>query len=223
MPVPILIFDLDGTLTDPREGILRCLRHALTSVGVPIPEPAELEHWIGPPLQGVLVSELGDRMGAQALENFRNRYGAVGLYENRLYPGIVDALEILKQLSPALFVATSKPQSFAKRIIEHFRLSEAFREVYGSELNGERADKTELLSYLLEQEKLLPAQAIMIGDRKYDIAAANAVGLRSIAVTWGYGSVEELSEAGADAICDSASALVALLRGGVLARQESAS
>lgn len=203
---PTLIFDLDGTLIDSREGIVRCMRVVLAQSGAREHSDAELEALIGPPLADIFAALLGDEAAPRAVRAYRECYGVAGLFEGRLYDGIEDALRVLQQRAPALLLATSKPQAYAVRILEHFALSRYFRGVYGCELTGERADKTELLAYLLEQESL--PDAVMIGDRKHDVVAARALGLHSVGVTWGFGSAEELSIAGAHTICASVAELV---------------
>jgi phosphoglycolate phosphatase len=207
MITPILLFDLDGTLTDPSSGILSCLRHALAEIGAEIPPPAALQQCIGPPLRDALLSILGHEATAdRALALFRERYGRTGLFENRLYPGIGQALQELSA-SATMFIATSKPREFADRIVEHFNLARFFRATYGCGMNGELADKAELIRYIIDRENIPASEAIMIGDRRHDILAARANGIRSIGVTWGFGSPDELREAGADAICTSVEAL----------------
>ena len=210
MARPALIFDLDGTLADPRAGITRCIRHALETLAVAIPPDAELERLIGPPLLDGFASILGDAARAtEAVIAYRECYdGGGGLYESELYPGIEDAIAAMNGMAPAMFVATSKPRVFAERILDRLQLRAYFRAVYGCELSGERADKTELLSYLLKEEQLGGGSAVMIGDRMYDVVAARAHGLRSVGVTWGFGSVEELRDARADALCSSVAELV---------------
>jgi phosphoglycolate phosphatase len=206
MPLP-LVFDLDGTLTDPSEGITRCIRHALGRIGAACPPESDLARYIGPPLPEIFATILGEGDGARlATAAFRERYGTVGLFENRPYDGVADALAVLQSRGHRLFVGTSKPWQFAERILERFGLDRFFTRVYGCELTGERADKAELLAHLLQTEQL--DGAVMIGDRKYDVAAARANGMRSIGVTWGFGSVDELREAGADAICDTPADLI---------------
>lgn len=207
MITPILIFDLDGTLTDPSAGILACLRHALTEIGAEIPSSEILHQCIGPPLRDALLSILGDdATAARALALFRERYGRTGLFENQPYPGIERALAVLSE-SARMFVATSKPQEFADRIIDHFELRRFFAAIYGCGMDGELADKAELIRHILDREQVSASSAIMIGDRRHDIHAARANGIRSIGVTWGFGSPEELREAGADAICTAVEAL----------------
>jgi phosphoglycolate phosphatase len=208
--MPFLIFDLDGTLADPRAGILRCIGHALAHAGASAPRDVQLEQYIGPPLRDVFASILGaeDPRIDAAFRAFREEYGTQGLFEKHLYPGILETLRALQDLAPGMFIATSKPREFAERIAAHFDLTSFFRGIYGCELTGERADKAELLAHLLQEQSLDPADAVMIGDRKYDVAAARANGIRSIGVTWGYGSLDELTQAGADTICHSPADLI---------------
>src|SRR5258708_6503591 len=209
-----LIFDLDGTIVDPREGIVRCMRETVELMGADPRVLADPERLIGPPLQEVFATLLDDASKVdQAVTLFRERYGADGLFEAHLYPGMVDALETLRHGHARMFVATSKPREYAVRIVEHFHLTRFFSHVYGSEMSGERADKAHLLIHLLSRENLAAADAVMIGDRKHDIIAARANGLRSVAVTWGFGSMEELSAAGACSFCSSAADLVHCLAG----------
>ncbi|MGZ4778359.1 MAG: HAD hydrolase-like protein [Thermoanaerobaculia bacterium] len=210
MKQPIVIFDLDGTLTDPREGITTCLLHALRLLGKPLPERDTLERYIGPPLREVFETLVGDgEMVDLALTTFRDRYGTVGLFENRLLPGVADGLRLLRPKTAAMFIATSKPWQYAERIVEYFGIRDFFARVYGSELSGERADKAALLAHLIEKENLiLGSNIVMIGDREHDIRAARANDIRSVGVTWGFGSEDELRAAGAGAICSSFSELI---------------
>ena len=207
MKRPVLLFDLDGTLSDPSAGILRCIVHTLNTFDRDVPPLEELHRLIGPPLHETFALLVPDRPG-EAVTTFRERYGATGLFENQLYGGMEEALQSLAGITEAMFVATSKPAEYAVRTIEHFQLQNFFRGVYGSEMTGERADKTELLAHLLAEEALDPDSVTMIGDRKHDILAARAHGVRSIGVTWGFGSVDELRDAGADVLCDAPAELV---------------
>lgn len=205
-----LLFDLDGTLTDPGEGILACLRHAYTAVARPCPEHRELLGFIGPPLQQSFLKTLGDpQLAATALLAYRERYGTLGMFENTVYPGAVHALERFQALGLECRVATSKPEVFAKRILEHFGLARYFKAIFGAELSGERSQKADLIAYILEREQLNRHATLMIGDRLHDIVAAREHGLGTVGVTWGYGSREELTQAGADTVVDTFEALVA--------------
>jgi len=209
-----ILFDLDdGTLTDPKQGIIGCLRYALESLGANAPAAQALERLIGPPLSESFAHLLGpgdnDRV-EQAVRLYRERFTAKGMFENSVYPGIVDALAELRDYGVQLFVATSKPRGFAERIVEHFELGRFFSNVYGSELSGANADKKDLLGHVLRAESLPPANTVMVGDRSYDILGARANSLFSVGVLWGYGSREELVAAGAGALCDAPNALGSL-------------
>ena len=209
-----ILLDLDGTLTDPREGIVGCLKHTLGTVGITPPEDKQLEACIGPPLHESLALLLGASHSARladAIATYRARYSAKGLFENHVYPGIPEVLEQLRESGASLIVATSKPQRFAERILEHFELRKFFRAVHGSELDGTRSQKTGLLAYILDSEALPASASVMIGDRAHDVVGAKANGVRSIGALWGYGSREELLSAGADALCDQPGNLVETL------------
>lgn len=207
-----LLLDLDGTLTDPKEGITRCIQHALERLGRPIPAQDELLGCIGPPLHASFVELLdGDEtLAHRAVAFYRERFGEVGLYENVPYPGIGKALEVLSRRGARLFVATSKPTIYARRIISHFGLEGRLEDVFGSELDGTRTNKVELLAWILERTALDPRCTLMVGDRRHDIAGAIANGVEPIGVTWGYGGHRELLDAGAARLIDRPSQLAAL-------------
>ncbi|WP_243369808.1 HAD family hydrolase [Microvirga solisilvae] len=205
----IALFDLDGTLTDPKTGITRCIQYALDRLGRPVPDTEELTWMIGPPLLASFTKLLGDAEEAvEALRLYRERFSEVGLFENEVYPGIPAVLETLQKADLRLFVATSKPHVYARRIIEHFGLTRFFQEIYGSELDNRNADKRDLIRHILDQERFDPAQAVMIGDREHDAIGARANGIASIGVTWGYGSRQELLESGVACLVDRPSDLV---------------
>jgi phosphoglycolate phosphatase len=209
-----LFFDLDGTLTDPREGIVACLRHALEGIDVQPPPDDDLARLIGPPLQQSLQGLLGRERGhlvAKALELYRVRFSAVGMFENRVYAGIPGALGALRDAGWRLSVVTSKPHTFAVPILEHFALAASFATVYGSELSGERTDKAELIGYALRAEGAPAEQVIMIGDRSHDIVGARANSVQSRGVLWGYGTREELVDAGADGLFETPASLISEL------------
>ncbi|MBC8137798.1 MAG: HAD family hydrolase [Fibrella sp.] len=203
-----LLFDLDGTLTDPATGITRCIAHALTALGHPTPSEEVLRSCIGPPLQTTFPMLLNESPGESSLTDraialYRERFVPVGMYENAVYPGIPELLARLYAGGCKLYVATSKPTVFAKEIVRHFGMEAFFVAVYGSELSGERVHKPDLIAYILQQENIAPETAIMVGDRKYDILGARACSLyAAVGVTYGYGGPDELREAGADALCD---------------------
>jgi len=195
-----LLFDLDGTLSDPFLGITTCIQYALAGLGHPAP-PAENLRWcIGPPLKETFAELLGAQeahRADEALAKYRERFGTVGLFENRLYPQMEAALHELCREGYILSVATSKPTVFAARIIEHFGLKKYFRSVDGSELDGTRTDKADLIAHILRRDGLAPNDVMMIGDRKHDIIGARKNGVRGVGVLWGYGTYEELNAAGA--------------------------
>ena len=204
-----LLFDLDGTLTDPREGITRSIAHALQRMGLEPPPLDSLTFAIGPSLRGSLAQLMAceDRARIeQALAHYRERFADVGLFENAVYPGIAEALHGLR--GPRLFVATSKPQVYAERIVRHFGLDIHFVAIHGCELDGTREDKRDLLAHLLETHGISARDAVMIGDRGVDMRAGRHHGMRALGVRWGYGSEAELLEAGAHALCDSPAQLI---------------
>jgi phosphoglycolate phosphatase len=205
-PFKNVLFDLDGTLTDPREGITLCIQHALAKLGQHVPAQSELEAYIGPPLRGTFASLLKTtdaELVETAVSFYRERFALVGLFENELYDGVPQMLESLRARSCRLFVATSKVGLFAERILAHFNLASFFDGVYGSLLDGRFDNKTELLHHLLESERLRAAETVMVGDREHDVIAARRNSIFSLGVTYGYGTRAELSAARADALCES--------------------
>ncbi|KJC58597.1 HAD family hydrolase [Bradyrhizobium sp. LTSPM299] len=206
---PAIFFDLDGTLTDPKPGITGSIQYALRKLDRPVPSQDELTWCIGPPLRASFVMLLGgDELADRAIEFYRERFGDVGLFENAVYPDIEQVLAQLRRAPRRMFVATSKPHVFARRIIAHFGLSGYFDHVFGSELDGTRVNKADLLAYALEQTGVDPAQALMIGDRSHDVIGAKKNGIRAVGVTYGYGTAAELIEAGASHLCASPRAVL---------------
>ncbi len=214
-PVPAastVLFDLDGTLTDPKEGITQSIRHALRELGRPVPPADELLWTIGPPLRLSFMQLLGSEdLADEGVRLYRERFGTIGLFENAVIPGIPDLLDRLATEGRRLFVATSKPHVFATRIIEKFGLAARFLHVYGSELDGANADKRDLLRMIVRREGLDAAATVMIGDREHDVIGARTSGIATIGVRWGYGSDEELIEAGAAVLVDRPEEIGALL------------
>ncbi len=207
-----ICFDLDGTLTDPKLGITRSIRYAMEKLDRVAPDEDALNWCIGPPLAGSFEKLLGDKFEAQAaLSIYRERFSKIGLYENVLYAGVRETLAALVADGRCLFVATSKPTVFAERIIDYFGLSQYFEAVCGSELDGTRSDKTELLAWLLKEKRLEPAVTTMVGDRRHDIIGARNNGMATIGVLYGYGTKSELIEAGAAQLCDNANDLKLIL------------
>jgi phosphoglycolate phosphatase len=199
-----LFFDLDGTLTDPAEGIVNSLRYALERLGQPDHATGELERWIGPPLRDAFAELLGTDDPAvveRAVATYRERFGTTGILENRVYAGIPEALGRLRESGWELHVVTSKPWVYARRILDHFELAAHFVEVFGSELSGERSRKDELVGHALGVLGEGP-RTWMIGDRSYDMKGARAHGVGTLGVLWGYGSRSELLGAGAELLVE---------------------
>ncbi|HUV21419.1 MAG TPA: HAD hydrolase-like protein [Gammaproteobacteria bacterium] len=197
-----LLFDLDGTLTDPQLGMVACFRYALSKLNIEVAADTRLESFIGPPLRDSFRSLCGDDSEVEAAVGFyRERFATIGLFENRVYDGIPRCLEQLRTSVESIHLATSKPTIYAERIIRHFDLECFFDAVYGSELDGRWDDKSELIHHIVRQEKLNTANTFMIGDRSFDVIGARNNNLRAIGVLWGYGSEAELEQAGADRIC----------------------
>ena len=188
--------DLDGTLTDPFEGISRCIAYALETLGHETPADNDLRRFIGPPLLDTFGELIGSQDAPRALELYRERFSATGWQENAVYPGVREALAAITAAGHRCFVATTKPHVFARRIIEHFELSTYFSEIYGSELDGTRTDKTELLRFAAG-DRSESRSSVMVGDRYHGVVGALNNGFRVIGATWGYGTADELLGAGA--------------------------
>lgn len=205
-----IFFDLDGTLTDPKPGITRSIQYALQRLDHPaIPSEDELTWCIGPPLRTSFVRLLGgDHAADRAVSLYRERFSDIGLYENRVYDGIGDVLMTLRASGHRLFVATSKAHVFADRIIDHFGLRSHFEYVFGAELDGTRVEKSHLLEYALKEAAVDPAKTLMIGDRSHDMIGAKNNGMKGIGVLYGYGSRDELIEAGAIDVCATPEAIL---------------
>lgn len=205
MAYKTVLFDLDGTLIDPFVGITRSIQYALERMNAPVPEADALRWCIGPPLWDsfeVLLSTSDRREQDRAVAFYRERFTVDGLYENTLIEGIDAMIASLSAAGCKLFVATSKPHAYAGKIVEHFGLMPHFGKVYGSELDGTRSTKTDLIAYLLQQESLSAKSCVMIGDRKHDLIGARANAVASVGVTWGYGSSSELEREKPAAIFD---------------------
>ncbi|MGW6149585.1 HAD family hydrolase [Bacillus mycoides] len=194
------LFDLDGTLTDPKEGIINAVLYVLEKMGIEEVNISELDSFIGPPIQ----QSFADRYNMNEIEveravfYFREYLKQSGLLENKVYDGIGALLQELKDAGNRLFVATSKPTVFAKQVVEHFQLTSFFEEIVGSNLDGTRIKKEEIIAHILQQnEGLNKEEVVMIGDRKHDIIGANHNGIASIGVLYGYGSENELIEVSA--------------------------
>ena len=208
-----LFVDLDGTITDPAPGMIGAYRFALERMGV-APPPAEDLLWIiGPPTRRSFPKLLRpDQDVEEAVRLYRERYSADGLFEARVYDGMPDALQALRALPARLFVCTAKPQVFAAPILEHFGLTSVFTGIYGPDLEGRFDDKGLLIRHMIEKENIDPTRTVMIGDRANDVRAAARHGIPTIGALWGYGGREELTQAGAAALCEAPGHLLATVR-----------
>jgi phosphoglycolate phosphatase len=207
-----MLFDLDGTLTDSRPGILESMRYALRALGIDPPADDALERLIGPPTHDAFRELLGSddvRLIERAISKYRERFSSIGMFENSVYAGVHDGLVRLASASIKMWVVTSKPKVYADKIVDHFDLRRLFIDVYGSQLSGELGQKGDLIEHVLRAERLNPDETWMIGDRKHDVIGARANGVHAVGVLWGYGSREELIRAGADSVFASMSELVA--------------
>ncbi len=198
------LFDLDGTLTDSQEGIVNCILYALQELDFsPLPSRVQLSGYIGMSLSECFSIVLGadsEPRALQAVELYRKRFAVEGKFENKVYAGIPEALARLGSGENRLYVATSKPVGFAREILDHFDLAKYFSSIYGSELDGRLENKADLIAYVIEREQLTASTTVMIGDRRYDILGGKSNNTTTAGVTWGYGTPDELRQAGADSI-----------------------
>ncbi|MCI7640640.1 MAG: HAD family hydrolase [Clostridiales bacterium] len=207
-----VLFDLDGTLTDSGEGIINCAALALEHFGLEVPSREEMRVFVGPPLHetfrrfGVPVDKTDE-----AIRVYRSRYVPTGMFENTPYPGIQALLEALKKEGYTLYVATSKPEEMSVTILERFGLAPFFDRICGASTDSSRSTKDAVIAYLLEQSGA-KEDMIMVGDTKYDVLGAKAHGIPAIGVSWGYGSVAEMVQAGAIGIADTMEGLLELIK-----------
>ena len=199
-----VIFDLDGTLTDPKEGITGSAVYALRKLGYPTPEPSEIEWFIGPPLLWSFRELTGctEAEGRRLVEKYRERYEVFGVHENTMYPGVPELLDAMKDNGRLLAVASSKPAVFVRQILDEYRLTEYFTVIEGSDLEGKHVEKEDVLRTALLRLGD-HRSAVMVGDRKFDILAARRFGLKTVGAAYGYAQGRELEEAGADKIASS--------------------
>lgn len=206
-----ILFDLDGTLTDSGEGIINCAILALEHFGLPIPSREKLRIFVGPPLNETFLAHgvPADQI-EEAIAVYRSRYVPIGKFENTPYPGVRELLETLKTQGHSLYVATSKPEAMSVEILEHFGLAKYFTQICGASLDLSRSTKEAVIAHLLAQNGRSD-NMVMVGDTKFDILGAKAHGIPAIGVSWGYGSVSEMRQAGAVGIADSMEQLLLLL------------
>ena len=204
-------FDLDGTLTDPYEGITKCILYALDELGFPHPDDDYLYGCIGPPLWDTFPEMVGEELTRKAVDLYRERFVDIGWRENKLYDGVLDMLDAGALAGHTLLVATAKPHLHAARILEYVGMGEYIHNVYGSELDGTRATKSDLLDFAIRKNPGA-SRHFMVGDRRHDLIGAVTNDMIPIGVAYGYGSVEELEKAGAAEIAMSPAELPGLLR-----------
>ena len=205
-PACSVLLDLDGTLVDSQPGILASCMAALRALGHEGAEILDIKRVIGPPLEDVLrflLQPYGDDRIGEAVLAYRQHYGEIGLFGSRLYPGIGASLKAMQQAGLRIYLATSKRETFARRILEHLKLATYFDGIHGSVPGGELDHKPELLAHVLSEHSISPAHSLMVGDRRHDIFGAHAVGMRGLGVLWGYGTRDELETAGADQLVES--------------------
>ena len=206
-----VFFDLDGTLTDSGEGIMNCAALALEHFGLTVPSREEMRVFVGPPLDKTLIQfGVPADKTREAIEVFRSRYVTVGKFENFPYPGIRETLQTLKEQGHRLFVATSKPEVLANEVLNHFDLARYFEQIAGATLDGSRSHKADVITYLLGLTGDV-GQTLMVGATAFDVIGAAAHGIPTIGVSWGYGTVEDMEEAGAKAIAHSMDELAELI------------
>lgn len=204
----VILFDLDGTLTESGEGITKSVQYALERIGKPEADLEKLKAFVGPPLTEMFMkyAQVDEETAKKAVEIYRERYSVIGIFENAVYPGIEDMLAQLKKKGYILAVASSKPEVYVKKILDHFGLTQYFTEIGGSEMDGRRTNKTEVIEDVLCRLNMDKhrEQVIMIGDKEHDVYGARKAGLECIAVSFGYGTKEELTNAEPLKIVDSA-------------------
>lgn len=199
-----ILFDLDGTITDSQEGIKNSVEYALKHFNIEVKDRAELNKYIGPPLRQSFMefAGLSETDSHMAMTKYREYYGPKGIFENKVYDGIPELLEKLKTEGKKIILATSKPWIYAEIILEHFDLKNYFDFVAGSELNGVRTKKADVIAYAAERYKIPVSDAVMVGDREHDISGAKENNIKTIGVLYGFGSRQELESAGADYIAE---------------------
>lgn len=200
-----ILMDLDGTITNPKLGITKSIQYALTAFGIQIEDLDSLSSFIGPPLRNSFRDSYGfsKEEAEEVMNKYREYYSVTGIYENEVYPGMEELLRRLKEAGKTLIVATSKPEIYAKQIMEHFNLSKYFDDVCGATFDNSREKKEDVIRYALDKNKITDySEIVMVGDRLQDVEGAKGAGIACLGVLFGYGSREELEAAGADKIAE---------------------
>ena len=206
-----ILFDLDGTLTDSGEGIINCATLALEHFGLPIPSREAMRVFVGPPLHESFINHgVPAEQAEEAIRIYRSRYIPIGKFENTPYPGIRELLEALKNAGHTLYVATSKPEKMSIEILEHFGLANYFDQICGATMDSSRSSKEAVIEYLLKQNGRAD-NMIMVGDTKFDVLGAKAHSIPTVGVSWGYGEIIDMEQAGAVRIAHSTEELLKIL------------
>lgn len=206
-----IFFDLDGTLTDSGEGIINCAAFALETLGLDVPDRVTMRCFVGPPLRDTFMKfGVREDQTEEAIRIYRSRYLPIGKYENKPYPGVIELLERLRAAGHYLYVATSKPESTAMDVMNHFDIAKYFTLICGATMDGSREEKSQVIAYLLSLIDS-PSQAIMVGDTAFDVTGAAAHGIPTVGVSWGYGSVEDMERSGAIGIAHTMDELYEML------------
>lgn len=208
-----ILFDLDGTLTNSGLGIRKSVRIALKHFDIEENDTVKLNRFVGPPLFKSFKTFYGfdDDKADKAVEEYRKYYSEKGIFECEVYPNVKETLKALKGAGKKMYVATSKPEHLARRVVEHFELDSYFEYVGGATTDRDRSGKHEVIEYVLNTVGLSPSDVIMIGDTKYDVLGAASHGIKTIGAAYGYGGREQLKEAGACRIIDSMDELIKIL------------
>ena len=193
MKYKVILFDLDGTLTDPHVGICSCINHALSYYGMEKPF-SELTKYIGPPLLDSFAEMVGPENAQDATKYYRERFSTVGLYENEIYPNVKETLAALKEKGYILCTASSKPQIYVEKILHHFDIAQYFTIIGGASIDGKISEKDQVIQLVLEEIKAEKSTTVMVGDTRFDLIGAEMMGLDAIGVTYGFGPREELMQ-----------------------------
>lgn len=210
--IKYILFDLDGTLTNPKEGITKCVQYALSHFGIER-DCDELLSFIGPPLkeQFIEYASLSEEDGERAVAIYRERFAPIGIFENEIYDGIISMLEELKRQGKVLALATSKPAVFAERIVEKYGIKPFLTHLEGSELDGRNTDKAQVIKNAMQRLGATSENTIMVGDREHDVIGAEKNNIKCIGVSYGFGTIDELESSGATKIAHSTGELLEIL------------
>lgn len=203
--IKTVLFDLDGTLVDSGPGITRCAQYALDYFGIHEPEAEKLSFFVGPPLVNTFMGHYGftEEQAKQAVDKYRERYHKIGIFECELYPEVPEVLASLKEKGYTVALASSKPETSCKKILEHFSILSYFDEVTGAEMNGPRNEKVDVLIEALRRMERKPEECVLIGDTRFDAIGAAKINMACLGVSYGYGTKEELMAEGAVSVVSS--------------------